>query len=121
MRKRILIVDDQRDLATLMHHYLGNEKYEIEEVYSGAEALTRVFVGNFDLVIMDYAMKDIKGDRICALMRADDKTKNIPVLFVTGHAEIDEKVFHDYGVTEVFYKPISGDILREAVKKHLSN
>ncbi len=120
MRKRILIVDDQRDVALLLHHYIQNEKYEVEEVYSGAEALTRVFTGGFDLVIMDYAMRDIKGDRVCMLMREDDKTKDLPVIIITGHSEIDEKVFRQYGATDVLYKPVLGDELKLVIEKYLS-
>ncbi len=120
MKKRILIVDDQRDVALLLHHYIQNEKYEVEEVHSGAEALNRVFKGGFDLVIMDYAMKDIKGDRICALMREDEKTKGLPVIIVTGHSEVDERVFREYGATDVLYKPVEGNELSLMVEKHLS-
>ncbi len=120
MRKRILIVDDQRDVAMLLHHYIQNEKYEVEEVHSGAEALTRVFAGGFDLVILDYAMRDIKGDRVCMLIREDDKTKELPVIMVTAHSEIDDHVFRQYGATDVLYKPVSADDMQLVIEKYLS-
>lgn len=120
MKKRILIVDDEKDVAMLLHHYLEDDDYEIEEAYTGAEALNRIFAGDFDLVLLDYAMKDIKGDRVCLLTRAEDKMKKLPMIIVTAHVEVDDKVFREYGATDVLYKPVSSDELRNKIKKYLS-
>jgi len=119
LKKRVLIVDDERDVALLLRHYLENEGYDVEEVNSGAEALNRIFAGGFDLVLMDYSMKDIRGDRVCLMMRADEKTKDLPVIFVTAHVEIDDDIFRKYGATDVLYKPVSSDDLKEMVGKYL--
>lgn len=104
----------------LLHHYLEDEEYEIEEAYSGADALNRIFTGNFDLVLLDYAMKDIKGDRVCLLTRADEKMNSLPVVIVTAHVEVDDKIFREYGATDVLYKPVSSDELKDKIKKYLS-
>ena len=120
-KKRILIVDDERDVAMVMHHYLENEDYDVEEVHTGSEALNRIFSGDYDLILLDYAMKDIKGDRVCLLMRADDKMKKLPVIIVTAHVEVDDRVFKEYGANDVLYKPVSSDDLKEVIQKHLSN
>ena len=120
LKKRILIVEDERDVAMLLHEYLENENYEIQEVHSGAEALGRIFSGSgFDLVLLDYGMRDIKGDRVCELVRNDEKTKQLPVLIVTAHVEMDEKIFRDYGATDVLYKPVDSHELIEKIKKYL--
>ena len=118
-RKRILIVDDERDVAKLLHAYLERE-YEVEEAHSGSDALARIFKGEFDLVLLDYAMKDIKGDRICELTRNDKTTHKLPVIIVTAHVEVDEKQFREYGASDVLYKPVSGHDLLEKIEKHLS-
>ena len=120
MGKRILIVEDERDVAMLLHHYLDGMGYEIEEVYNGSEALNRIFTGGFDLVLLDYAMRDIKGDRICQLTRTDDRMLKLPVIIVTAHVEVDEHMFKEYGATDVLYKPVSGDELRQKIEHHLS-
>jgi CheY-like chemotaxis protein len=120
-KKRILIVDDERDVAMVMHHHLEGEDYEVEEAHNGAEALHRIFSGAFDLVLLDYAMKDIKGDRICVMARADAKTEKLPVIIVTAHMEVDDKQFKDYGATDVIYKPVSGYDLRAKIEKYFSN
>ena len=119
MPKRILIVDDERDVAMLLHHQLEQHGYEIERIHSGSEALTRIFRGGFDLVLMDHAMKDIKGDRICLLMRADEKLRALPVIIITAHIEVDEHEFKEYGANAVLYKPVESEELIAAVKKCL--
>ena len=120
-KKRILIVDDERDVAMVLHHYLEDEKYEVEESYTGADALNRIFTGNFDLILLDYAMKDIKGDRISLLTRADDKMKKLPIIIVTAHVEVDDRVFKEYGASDVLYKPVASDDLKATIHKYLSN
>ena len=120
-KKRILIVDDERDVAMVLHHYLEDEKYEVEESYSGSDALNRIFTGEFDLILLDYAMKDIKGDRISLLTRADDKMKKLPIIIVTAHVEVDDRVFKEYGASDVLYKPVSSDDLKATINKYLSN
>ena len=119
MPKRILIVDDERDIAMLLHHYLEVKDYVIEEVYNGAEAMKRIFSDEFDLVLLDYDMRDIKGDRICQLTRADEKMRKLPVIIVTAHVEMDDKFFRDYGATDVIYKPLDSDELVRKIEKYI--
>ena len=119
MPKRILIVDDERDVAMLLRHQLDQQGYEIEEIHSGSEALSRIFKGGYDLVLMDHAMKDIKGDRICLLMREDDKLRSLPVIIITAHIEVEERIFKEYGADAVLYKPVESAELIRAVKKYL--
>jgi CheY-like chemotaxis protein len=115
-----LIVDDERDVAMLLQHYLEQQGYEIEQIYSGSEALTRIFRGGFDLVLMDHDMKGIKGDRICLLMRADDKLRTLPVVIITAHIEVGELEFKEYGANAVLYKPVDSGELIATVKKCLN-
>ena len=119
MAKRILIVDDERDVAMLLEHQLDQQGYEIERINSGAEALTRIFQGGYDLVLLDHAMRDIKGDRICLLIRADDKFKELPIIMITAHVEVGEREFMEYGANAVLYKPVDTDDLLQEVKKCL--
>lgn len=119
MPKRILIVDDERDVAMLLEHHLEQHGYEIEQIHSGSEALTRIFRGGYDLVLLDYGMKDIKGDRISLLMRADDKLRNLPIIIVTAHVEVGEREFKEYGANAVLYKPVESDELLATVRKCL--
>ena len=119
MAKRILIVDDDRQCAQLVTNMLEMSGYETEEVYSGGDALRRLSQGNFDLALIDFEMRDIKGDRICLMLRLEEKTKDFPIMIVTAHIERDEKIFREYGATDVIYKPLDSEDFLKKVKKCL--
>lgn len=117
--KRILVADDDKGAAMLMRHMLLIHGYEVEEVYQGSEALRRVFESPFDLVLLDFNMRDIKGDRVCLMLRMEEKSKNLPIMIVTAHTERDEKIFKEYGATEVVYKPLDSAEFIQKVKRCL--
>ena len=85
--KRILVADDDRGAAMVIRHMLMIHGYDVEEVYQGSEALRRVSESPFDLLLLDFNMRDIKGDRVCSILRMEEKTK--------------ESVFKGYGAKEV--------------------
>ena len=120
-KKRILIVEDERDVAMLMQQWLEGLDYEIQIAVGGADALKRIYQEKFDLVLMDYGMRDIKGDRVCLIVKEDDKMASLPVVIVTGHIEVDEKVFREYGATDVLYKPVERNDLIQKVEGYLKH
>ena len=117
--KRILVADDDRGAAMLMRHLLVIQGYEVEEVYQGSEALRRIAESPFDLLLLDFNMRDIKGDRVCLMLRMDDKTKDLPIMIVTAHTEREERIFKEYGATEVIYKPVDAEEFKQKVQKCL--
>ena len=117
--KRILVVDDDRGAAMVMRHMLLIGGYEVEEVYQGSEALRRISESSFDLLLLDFNMRDIKGDRLCLMLRMDEKTKDLPIMIVTAHTEREERIFKEYGATEVIYKPVDSAEFNQKVKRCL--
>ena len=117
--KRILVADDDRGAAMLMRHMLLISGYEVEEVYQGSEVLRRISESPFDLLLLDFNMRDIKGDRVCLMLRMDEKTKDLPIMIVTAHTEREERIFKEYGATEVIYKPVESDEFNAKVRKCL--
>lgn len=83
--KRVLIVEDDRDLALVLRDRLQAEGYDVQSVHDGLEASRRVNNGGFDLIIMDIELPRKNGDDICReLKAAGDPT---PVLILTGRNE----------------------------------
>ena len=117
--KRILIADDDRGAAMVIRHTLMIHGYEVEEVYQGSEALRRASESPFDLLLLDFNMRDIKGDRVCSILRMDEKTRDLPIMIVTAHTEREEHIFKSYGATEVIYKPLDGEEFIQKVRKCL--
>ena len=118
-KKRILVADDDRQCAMLMQQWLEMRGYEAERVFSGAETLRRLSEDIFDLALVDFDMRDIKGDRICLMLRLEDRYKNLPIVIVTAHVERDEKVFREYGATDVLYKPLETETFIRKVQNCL--
>ena len=121
MAKKIMIVDDEREYTRLFRQMLERGGYEIVEMSKGSDVLRRLLAEPFDLVLLDYQMKDIRGDRVCRNIRSEEKLKELPLIMVTAHRELDEAYFKSMGANEVIYKPVSQSSLREAVEKYLGS
>ncbi len=108
-KKRILVADDDRKCLSLLRNLLEEAGYEMDEATGGAETLRRLSQGSYDLLLLDFEMRDIKGDRISLMLSMDTQYEKLPILMVTGHIEKDEHVFKEYGATDVIYKPFENE------------
>ena len=82
----ILVVDDYADNREMYSAYLKFQGLEVVEAANGAEALDRAFARPPDLVVMDLSLPGVDGWQATRALKADARTKNIPVIAVTGHA-----------------------------------
>ncbi len=81
-----LLIEDDRDVATLFRHVMDMAGYRAEIVYDGVEAMKRLAVLQPDLVLLDLQLPGISGVEILQKMRADERMKTIPVVVVTAYA-----------------------------------
>jgi CheY-like chemotaxis protein len=82
----ILVVDDYPDNREMYSAYLRFHGIEVVEAANGGEALTHAFERPPDLVVMDLSLPGVDGWQATRLLKADPRTKDIPVIAVTGHA-----------------------------------
>ncbi len=106
---RILVVDDEQDLAAAMAASLRREGYAVDEVSTGQAALDRLIVNPYDLVLLDLTLPDIDGLEICRLIRTnplyDPATR---ILMVTARDSIEERVTGlDEGADDYLIKPFA--------------
>ena len=92
MAARILIVEDDPDIAELVGRYLEKAGYSIAKVSNGRDALDAVRAKPPDLVILDLMLPQIDGLEVCRLLRANDKTAGIPIIMLTARAEESERI-----------------------------
>ena len=105
---RILVVEDERDIAELIRYHLGKESYEVLVVGSGAEALKAARDRKPDAVLLDIMIPDMNGWEVCRCLKRDGETKEIPVIMVTGRAEEGDKVLGlELGADDYVTKPFS--------------
>lgn len=119
-KKHILVVDDDANMLKLIKHYL-EEEYEVATALNGKLAVRFLSKRSTDLLLLDYEMPEGSGDEVLAAIRNFEKTKDIPVVFLTGvtNPEKIKKVmaFHPQGY---LLKPIEQQKLLDAVREHIS-
>ena len=116
----ILVVDDTPDNLDLMGDLLMND-YKVKIANSGKKALEIIQMGHPpDLILLDIMMPEMDGYEVCSVLKSDEKTKNIPVIFLTAKTNsIDEQKGFEIGAVDYITKPISPVIVMARVKTHL--
>ena len=117
----ILVVDDTPDNLILMNSLL-KEDYKVKIANDGEKAL-RIAMSESppDLILLDIMMPVMDGYEVCQRLKRDPKTTNIPVIFLTAKAEVeDEKKGLELGAVDYITKPISPPIVMARVKNHIA-
>ena len=91
-RENILIVDDLPTNLRLLSQMLSEEGYGVRAVTSGAHALASVAAAAPDLILLDIRMPGMDGYAVCEQLKAQDKTREIPVIFISALGETEDKV-----------------------------
>jgi two-component system phosphate regulon response regulator PhoB len=108
MEPRVLVVEDDADLALLLAYNLEAEGYVVENVGRGDEAELRLAKNPPDLVILDWMLPGVSGLEICRRLRAREKTCRLPVIMVTARGEEAERVRGlSIGADDYVVKPFS--------------
>jgi two-component system alkaline phosphatase synthesis response regulator PhoP len=119
VKKRILVVDDERDIVDLLRYNLVREGYDVVSAYNGKEALDKS-ASPPDLVILDVMMPVLDGFETCKKLKADPRTSGVPVIFLTASSsEVDEVLGLELGADDYIQKPISPRKLVARVKAAL--
>jgi len=84
MSKRVLVVDNEPDLVTLVESRLNAKGYEVVTAYSGAEGLEKCKLLKPDAVVLDIMMPGIDGSTMAAQIKEDPNTSQIPIIFLTA-------------------------------------
>ncbi len=90
MNKKILIVDDDKNIRMLCRDLLERENFIVEETDNGFEAINRIENGNYDLVLLDLQMAEIDGFEVLKKIREFNET--LPIVIMTGYATIENAV-----------------------------
>src|SRR3954466_3280227 len=111
---RILLVDDEQAIQTLLAYPLRKEGYEVVSATTGQEALDRFRDGRFDLVVLDVMLPQLDGFDVCRELRARSA---VPIIMLTAKAEEFDKVLGlELGADDYITKPFSMREFRSRVK-----
>jgi DNA-binding response OmpR family regulator len=92
MSKRVLIVEDERDVVKLLRYNLEKEGFRVNAVSDGSLALAEMRREPADLVILDLMLPGMDGLEICRQLRRHDKYANTPILMLTARSEEADRV-----------------------------
>ena len=105
---RVLVVEDEEALSTLLEYNLKRDGFEVEIAGDGEEALLRVAERSPDIVILDWMLPKISGIEVCRRLRAGPDTRNIPVVMLTARSEEADRIRGlDTGADDYMTKPFS--------------
>lgn len=115
---RILIAEDDREIALLERDYLEIEGFQVEVVESGPDALQAILAGGFDLILLDLMLPGKNGYEICREVRSG---VDVPILMVTARTDSADKIRGlGLGADDYIAKPFDPAELVARVKSHLS-
>jgi two-component system, sensor histidine kinase len=111
---KILLVDDRPENLITLEGILDSPELEIYTATSGNEALGILLEHDFALVLMDVQMPGMDGFETAEIMRSNEKTKQIPIIFVTAISKQRKHIFRGYraGAVDYLYKPLDLEILK---------
>jgi len=117
---KVLVVDDQARNLQLLKSVLQQQKYTIETASNGSMALKKVEKFQPDLILLDVMMDEMSGLEVCAKLKSQEQTRDIPVLFLTGATETQDiaKGFEVGGV-DYIAKPVNFVELLSRLRTHL--
>lgn len=114
----VLIVDDRPENILALESILEGLPLKIFTALSGNDALALMFDTDFSLVLLDVQMPEMNGFEVAELMRSCEKTRSIPIIFVTAINKEQKYVFKGYelGAVDYLFKPIEPLVLKSKIK-----
>src|SRR5262249_54415917 len=114
---RVLVVEDEPDVAEMIRYNLGKEGYEVRLAANGTDALRQIKDARPEVILLDIMVPQPDGWEICRRLKHDQDTQAIPIIMVTGRVEEGDKVLgFELGADDYVTKPFSPDELVARVR-----
>jgi CheY-like chemotaxis protein len=121
-RKVVLIVDDESIMVSVLQRHISNAGYDHDFASNGQEALDKIEKNPPDLVLLDLMMPGMNGFETCRRIRANEKTRKLPVIIVTAlHSQSDSADASSCGANDFMSKPIDGALLAKRLRHHIGS
>ena len=120
MAKKILIVDDEKDLVDAVAYRLKANDYDVITAKDGVEGLDKARKERPDLIILDLMLPRMDGYKVCALLKKDARYSSIPIIMFTARAQEDDiKMGREVGAEAYITKPFEPETLLNKIKELL--
>lgn len=119
-KKKILIVEDDRSLASVLEYNFSNAGYDVVCSHDGQDGINQARTKNPDLIMLDLMIPVVDGVEVCRRLRAEEKTRHTPIMMLTAKAEeTDQLIGFSVGADDYVVKPFSVRVVMERVKSLL--
>lgn len=118
MKKNVLIVDDDKSILDSLSLVLRESGYNVQAIIKGEQALKTVNLNHPDLILLDVLMSGKDGREICKSIKADEKTKDIPVIMISAHPTAFKNL-EKIGADDFLSKPFELDDLLKKIEKYI--
>jgi phosphate regulon transcriptional regulator PhoB len=106
VQKKILVVDDEKDIVDLVAYNLEQEGFAVIKAYDGKQAWERVNAERPDLLILDLMMPGLPGMEVCRMIRRQESTASLPIIMLTAKSDpIDKILGLEVGADDYIAKP----------------
>lgn len=117
MNKRVLIIDDDPEIGNLIKEILEFDNYNVITALTSEKGLFNARYNTPNVILLDLFLPDMSGFEVFKVLKQDDRTKEIPVIIITGHTDAQTiSMARKLGITGVFYKPFNFARLRKKIK-----
>lgn len=113
---RILIIDDDPDVRTLIGLVLQKEGYDVDTASCRDEALKKLIQFSPEVVLLDVLLSGSDGRKLCQQIKHDEKTSKTTVIMISAHPGAAEKI-ESYGADDFITKPVNTGVLLEKIVK----
>jgi CheY-like chemotaxis protein len=117
---KILLIDDDPDVRTVMAMMLKKEGYEVETASRREEALEKIREEKPSLILLDVLLSGTDGRELCRELKDNDATKHIPVIMLSGHPGAAQQ-FETYGANDFIAKPFQTETLLKKLSRQITS
>jgi DNA-binding response OmpR family regulator len=119
MSKKILVLDDDKDILDIISFILNDSGYEIQALLNGESVFEAIRAFNPDLVLMDVMLGNMDGRVICKHIKRTESTHDLPVILISGTHDLARSLDQQGAPNDFVPKPFDIDSLLDKIKKQL--
>ncbi|AOY77952.1 response regulator [Clostridium formicaceticum] len=120
MRKRILIVEDEKNIVLGLRMYLESKGYEVIIAYNGVEAIDKALQTLPHLILLDILLPKMNGYLVCAALKEETALASIPIIFMSAKTEEEDiKKAYEIGGIDYIVKPFTHTQVQEIIEKYI--
>jgi diguanylate cyclase (GGDEF)-like protein len=120
-KARLLIVEDDFDIANMLRIYFTGQNYEVDTASRGSDALEKTRQNLPHLIVLDIMLPDIDGFEVCRILRTNTRTSHVPIIFLTQKDERSDKLQGlELGADDYVTKPFDIEELKLRVQRAIT-